>query len=43
MSEDGRTLTATVGGIDAAGNAFDQVIVFDREPATPREPDAGPT
>jgi len=31
LSDDERTLTATVGGIDAAGNAFDQVIVFDRE------------
>jgi len=31
VSEDGRTLTATVGGIDAAGKEFDQVIVFDRE------------
>jgi 2',3'-cyclic-nucleotide 2'-phosphodiesterase (5'-nucleotidase family) len=29
ISEDGRTLTATV--IDAAGKVFDQVIVFDRE------------
>ena len=31
VSDDGRTLTATVEGIDAAGQAFDQVIVFDRE------------
>jgi hypothetical protein len=31
VSDDGRTLTATVGGIDAAGKAFDQIIVFDRE------------
>ena len=31
VSDDGRTLTATVAGIDAAGKAFDQVIVFDRE------------
>ena len=31
VSEDGRTLTATVAGIDAAGQPFDQVIVFDRE------------
>jgi hypothetical protein len=31
VSEDGRTLTATVAGIDAAGKSFDQVIVFDRE------------
>jgi hypothetical protein len=30
VSEDGMTLTATVGGIDAAGKAFDQVVVFDR-------------
>jgi hypothetical protein len=30
VSEDGNTLTATVGGIDAAGKSFDQVIVFDR-------------
>jgi hypothetical protein len=30
VSDDGRTLTATVAGIDAAGKAFDQVIVFDR-------------
>jgi len=33
VSDDGKTLTATVGGIDAAGKAFDQVIVFDRERA----------
>ena len=31
VSEDGRTLTATVEGTDAAGKAFEQVIVFDRE------------
>ena len=31
ISDDGNTLTATVSGIDAAGKAFDQVIVFDRE------------
>ena len=31
VSEDGRTLTATVAGTDAAGKAFEQVIVFDRE------------
>jgi hypothetical protein len=31
VSDDGKTLTATVGGIDAAGKAFDQVIVFDQE------------
>ena len=30
VSPDGRTLTATVGGTDAAGAAFEQVIVFDR-------------
>ena len=30
VSDDGRTLTATVSGIDASGSAFDQVIVFDR-------------
>jgi hypothetical protein len=30
VSDDGRSLTATVAGIDAAGNAFDQVVVFDR-------------
>jgi hypothetical protein len=30
VSEDGTTLTAAVGGIDAAGKSFDQVIVFDR-------------
>src|SRR5580765_8287760 len=29
VSVDGQTLTATVSGIDAAGKAFDQVIVFD--------------
>ena len=32
ISEDGRTLTATVAGVDAAGRTFDQVIVFDRRP-----------
>lgn len=32
-SDDGRTMTATVSGVDAAGRAFDQVIVFDREGA----------
>ena len=31
VSEDGRTLTATVAGTDAAGLPFEQVIVFDRE------------
>ena len=30
VSEDGRTLTATVEGTDAAGKPFEQVIVFDR-------------
>ena len=30
VSSDGRTLTATVAGIDAAGARFEQVIVFDR-------------
>ena len=33
VSEDGRTMTATIGGTDASGAAFEQVIVFDR--ATP--------
>lgn len=32
VSGDGRSLTATVVGIDAAGKAFDQVLVFDRKP-----------
>ena len=31
VSEDGRTLTATVAGTDAAGLPFEQAIVFDRE------------
>ena len=31
VSEDGQMLTATVSGVDASGNVFDQVIVFDRE------------
>src|SRR5262245_8464197 len=31
VSDDGLTLTATVEGVDAAGKAFDQVIVFDRD------------
>jgi hypothetical protein len=31
VSDDERSLTATVGGSDAAGKAFDQMIVFDRE------------
>ncbi len=30
VSDDDRTLTATVAGTDAAGAAFEQVIVFDR-------------
>lgn len=30
VAADGRTLTASVSGIDAAGAAFEQVIVFDR-------------
>jgi hypothetical protein len=30
VSADGQTMTATVSGMDAAGKAFDQVIVFDR-------------
>jgi len=34
LSDDGHTLTATVEDIDAAGKAFDQVIVFDRERGT---------
>jgi len=31
VSDDGRTLTATVAGTDAAGAPFEQVIVFDRD------------
>jgi hypothetical protein len=31
LSEDGRTMTATVSGIDANGKAFERMIVFDRE------------
>jgi hypothetical protein len=31
VSSDGKTLTATVAGIDAAGARFEQVIVFDRD------------
>jgi len=31
VSEDGRRMTATVTGVDAAGESFDHVIVFDRE------------
>jgi hypothetical protein len=30
VSPDGKTLTATVEGIDGAGQPFEQVIVFDR-------------
>lgn len=30
VSEDGQTMTATVRGIDGAGQSFEQVIVFDR-------------
>src|SRR3954454_8514742 len=30
VSEDGAVMTATVRGVDANGQAFDQVIVFDR-------------
>ena len=31
VSDDGRSMTATVTGLDASGKTFDQVIVFDRE------------
>ena len=31
VSKDGKTLTATVAGVDSAGARFEQVIVFDRE------------
>lgn len=31
VSGDGKTLTATIKGIDASGALFEQVIVFDRE------------
>jgi len=31
VSKDGKTLTATVKGIDAKGRSFEQIIVFDRE------------
>jgi hypothetical protein len=31
VSSDGKTLTATVKGMDAKGRPFEQVIVFDRE------------
>jgi len=30
VSEDLKTMTATVGGTDGAGKPFEQVIVFDR-------------
>jgi hypothetical protein len=30
VSEDGKTLTASVSGTDARGSAFEQEIVFDR-------------
>ena len=30
VSADGKTLTATVKGVDAAGRPFEQVILFDR-------------
>jgi hypothetical protein len=30
VSSDGKTLTATVAGVDAAGTRFEQAIVFDR-------------
>ena len=30
MSDDGKPLTVTAGGTDAAGKSFEQVIVFDR-------------
>jgi hypothetical protein len=39
VAEDGWTMTATVCGLDATGNSFDQVIVFDREnPSISSEP-----
>jgi hypothetical protein len=39
VSEDGRTLTATVSGLDGTGTPFEQRIVFDREESrAPREP-----
>ena len=31
VSDDGRSMTATVSGLDANGKSFEQVIVFDRE------------
>ena len=33
VSEDGASMTATVTGVDAQGQPFEQVIVFDRSPA----------
>jgi hypothetical protein len=35
VSDEGKTLTATVAGIDAAGSLFDQIIVFDRHSELP--------
>ena len=32
VSEDGKTMTATVSGVDGSGKPFEQVIVFDRGP-----------
>ena len=31
VSEDGKTMTATVAGVDGSGKPFEQVIVFDRQ------------
>jgi hypothetical protein len=31
VSADGKTLTATVKGVDASGRDFEQVIIFDRQ------------
>jgi hypothetical protein len=31
VAQDNRTMTATVSGVDASGQSFEQVIVFDRE------------
>jgi len=31
VSKDGKTLTATVKGVDAKGRSFEQIIVFDRD------------
>jgi len=36
VSDDGRTMMATMSGIDASGKQFDQVIVFDRDGETKR-------